>query len=196
METADAARTSGLARPSPRQRLLDAAEELFYAHGIGNTGVDAVVRTADVARKTLYHQFGGKDGLTVAYLRARDERWTAHWGAAIEAREGATDRLLAIFDALETWEPSRRRPRGCAFLDALVEVADPSHPVAEAVRDHWATMTARLTELAAAADAPEPEATAADLLVIYRGTLTAMMTEPVDVAVPRGRTLARRCLVR
>lgn len=90
----------------------------------------------------------------VAYLRARDERWTTHWQEAIARQRHATGRLLAVFDALKTWRPSQDQPRGCAFADAFVELAD-------------------------------------DLLLIYRGVLTSMMLEPVEMAVERGRGLAQ-----
>lgn len=174
----------------PRQRLLAAADALFYGEGIRNTGVDAILEHARVARRTLYQQFGGKDGLIVAYLRERDARWTAHWCAAIADADGAEARLLAILDALRTWEPSRQRPRGCAFLDALIEVADPAHPVSVVVLAHWDAIGSRLAELAADVGTADPRGLADDLVLIYRGVLTAMMVEPVDVAVARGRDLA------
>lgn len=176
--------------PSPRQRLLDAADALFYGQGIRNTGVDAILEHAQVARKTLYHQFGGKDGLTVAYLRARDQRWTAHWQEAITRQPDAMGRLLAIFDALETWRPSQDQPRGCAFADAFVELADASHPASQVVTEHWEAIESRLAALAEDAGLGSPTQVAADLLVVYRGVLTSMMLEPVQTAVGRGRALA------
>ncbi|MFA9429204.1 TetR/AcrR family transcriptional regulator [Egicoccus sp. AB-alg2] len=175
---------------SPRQRLLAAADELFFARGIVNTGVDAILDHARVARKTLYHQFGGKDGLVVEYLRTRDRRWTAHWQAAIDAQSTPEGRLLAIFDALDTWEDETRRARGCAFVDALVEVADPSHPATSVVVDHWTAIAGCLRALAADTDADDPDRLAADVELIYRGALSAMMLEPPSVAVERARALA------
>lgn len=179
---------------SPRERLLEAADELFYGAGIRATGVDALLERAHVARKTLYHQFGGKDGLIVAYLRARDDRWRAHWQAAVEARADPMDRLLALFDALETWEDGQRRPRGCAFVDALVELADPDHPGAQVVAEHWEAMTAALARLAGAAGAEDPGEAAGELLLIYRGALTDMMVESVPSAIGRARAIARNSL--
>src|SRR5690348_10293890 len=58
--------------PSARERLLDAANELFYAEGVQTVGVDRVVERAGVAKATLYTLFGNKDGLVRAYLAARD----------------------------------------------------------------------------------------------------------------------------
>jgi len=162
------------AAPSPRQRLLDAADALFYARGIQNTGVDAVLARAEVARKTLYHQFGGKDGLVEAYLRSRDAGWRAHWARTVEARTTPRDRVLALFDALEAWRPDEERARGCAFHDALIEVADPDHPASGAVRDHWAGLRAQLGALVAATGVGDPEDVTDDVFLVYRGVLAAM----------------------
>lgn len=196
MATARKATSPPPAPSAPRQRLLDAADELFYVQGIRNTGVDAILEHARVARKTLYHQFGGKDGLIVAYLEARDARWTAHWLAAIGERTDAKERLLAIFAALESWEASQRQPRGCAFVDALVELADPSHPAAAVIAEHWAGIERRLVELATEAGIRAAREVVDELVMIYRGVLIAMMLEPVDVAVQRGRQLALEVVAR
>ena len=62
-------------RPSPRERLLAASDELFYRDGVHSTGIDAIIETAGVAKGSLYYIFGGKDELVAAYLRGRLERW-------------------------------------------------------------------------------------------------------------------------
>lgn len=177
---------------TPRQRLLDAADKLFYSRGIRSTGVDAILEDAGVARNTLYYQFGGKEGLIVEYLRDRDARWRRHWDAIVEATADPLERVLAIFNALERWEPGSDRARGCAFVDANVELADPAHPAGEVVRQHWQSIETRLQSLAAEAGLHSPSAVARDLLMVYRGTVVAMMFEPVVDAVAYGRELGRR----
>src|ERR1700730_4442559 len=83
---------------SARDRLLDAASQLFYAEGVHTVGVDRVVDRAGVAKAPLSALFGNKDGLVRAYLMARDEairaRMTRHLARYTTARE----RLLAVFD--------------------------------------------------------------------------------------------------
>ena len=69
-----------------RERLLDAAEELFYERGIAATGVDAVLRRARVAPATLYAHFGGKDQLVASYLQRRHERWRATWDEVLNSK--------------------------------------------------------------------------------------------------------------
>ncbi len=60
------------ARPGPRERLLAAAQHLFYTRG-ASVGVDALLKEAKVARRSLYEHFGDKDGLVAAVLRRASE---------------------------------------------------------------------------------------------------------------------------
>src|SRR3954453_1990874 len=53
----------------PRERILDAASELFYRHGIRGVGVDAIAEAADSNKMTLYRHFASKDELVVECLR-------------------------------------------------------------------------------------------------------------------------------
>ncbi|MBV8030354.1 MAG: helix-turn-helix transcriptional regulator, partial [Betaproteobacteria bacterium] len=56
---------------SPRERILGAADRLFYEHGIRAVGVDAVAAEADVSKRTLYKHYPSKDALVSAYLTGR-----------------------------------------------------------------------------------------------------------------------------
>jgi AcrR family transcriptional regulator len=69
----------------PRDRILDAARELFRKHGIRGVGVDAIASAADSNKMTLYRHFGSKDDLIVACLQAATREWDAFW-ERIEAR--------------------------------------------------------------------------------------------------------------
>src|SRR5690242_20426346 len=90
-------------RQPARVRLLRAADELFYEHGIAGTGVDAVIARAGVATGSLYKNFSGKDELVAAYLAERDLRWRQEWEAAIAAADDPVDRVLALFAATDRW---------------------------------------------------------------------------------------------
>ncbi|UXI81004.1 TetR/AcrR family transcriptional regulator, partial [Streptomyces vinaceusdrappus] len=59
------------------RRVLEAAERLFYEHGIHAVGVDLIAAEAGVTKKTLYDRFGSKEQIVVEYLAGRDERWRA-----------------------------------------------------------------------------------------------------------------------
>lgn len=175
----------------PRARLLRAADDLFYGHGIRATGVDAVLEHAQVARGTLYHQFGGKGGLVAAYLRARDERWRDHWEQVIAASDDPHGRVLAIFDALASWQTAvGPLSRGCAFLDAQIELADPEHPATAAIDEHWRYLTARLVELADDAGLPAGQEVGRDLVLLYRGALASLQLAPPAEVIAHARSVA------
>lgn len=178
-----------MAKPATpaRDRLLAAADELFYARGINATGIDAIVERAGVALATCYKHFGGKDQLVAAYLTERDEQWRARWEAVIAEAE---EPVLAIFDALERWWNDSGRHRGCAHVDAAVEITDPDHPALAVVAGHKRHLLGRLAELAAATGIPGPDEIAADLLVIYEGTLSALLLDVTPDPFGQARRLA------
>ena len=66
----EAATSLGAAPPAPtaRQRILEAAYELFSRHGVRAVGVDTVVERSGVAKATLYRNFASKDDLVLEFL--------------------------------------------------------------------------------------------------------------------------------
>src|SRR3712207_1353891 len=107
-------------KPSARERLLAAADELFYAEGVHTVGIDRVIERAGVAKASLYSSFGSKDGLIRAYLEARHERRRERILAGLERFESPRDRLLGVFDVLAEVASSSGF-RGCAFYNASAE---------------------------------------------------------------------------
>src|SRR5260370_32734202 len=104
----------GTAKRSPRDRLLQAASELFYAEGVQSVGIDRVIEQAGVAKASLYSTFGSKEGLVCAYLNARHEETLARLRSAVAATEDPIERLLAAFDAPAPLFPPPPFPR-CPF---------------------------------------------------------------------------------
>src|SRR5882724_7715930 len=112
-----------------RERIISAANALFYNEGIRGVSVDAVAAKAGVTKRTLYYHFKSKDDLVAAYLAARDQpnlalfrRWFT------EAEDGLPAKVEAIFRNLAR---SARHPKwkGCGFLRTTAELANmPGHP--------------------------------------------------------------------
>lgn len=162
------------------ERVLEAASELFYREGIRAVGVDAVAEAAGVTKKTLYEKFGSKDELVVAYLRARDERWRRWLQDFVHARGGSPkERLLATFDGLGEWM-ERENPRGCGFVNAYAELADPAHPAREVVLEQKRWLLGYLTELASEAGAEDARGLAETLLMLHEG---ATVTNSLGVVI-------------
>ena len=111
------------ARPSARERLLAAANELFYEEGVHTVGIDRVIEQAGVAKGSLYNTFGSKDELIHAYLEGRHERIAERITRALESYDTPRDRLVGVFEA-QGRSHAETGYRGCAFVRASAE----SHP--------------------------------------------------------------------
>lgn len=127
---------------SARERILAAADELFYAHGIGAVGIDLVVDVSGAAKQTLYNHFSSKDLLVAAYLDGRSERAIDAGRAALErlGDAGARARVGALFEGIG--RASAGPYRGCPFINATAEYPDADHPVRVAVAAHRARFRA------------------------------------------------------
>ena len=154
-------------RPSARERLLDAADELFYEEGIHIVGIDRVIEKAGVAKASLYSTFGSKDELVRAYLTRRYEQRRARITEWVTRYDTPRDQLLGVFDALGD---SIAQPgyHGCAFANATAESSRGS--VAEQVTQAYRGWTRALfTDLARAAGAADPATLGAQLHLLYDG---------------------------
>ncbi|WFE47980.1 TetR/AcrR family transcriptional regulator [Verrucosispora sp. WMMD1129] len=173
------------------QRILAAAEELFYDRGITAVGVDLIAEHSGLTKRTLYNQFGSKDHLVSAYLTERDRRWRSLVHDTVDACADPVAAVTAPFDALRTW--SRTNTRGCAFINALAELPDPAHPAHRIAADqkHWLLDLFR--ELAAAAGCAQPATLATRLLVLHEG---ALATQPLALDTLAESTELARSLVR
>ena len=87
------------AKPSARERLLAAADELFYHEGVQSVGVDRVVQKAGVAKASLYSLFGSKEELVQAYLDARHDDSRKQVERTLTRFRTPRERLLGVFDA-------------------------------------------------------------------------------------------------
>jgi AcrR family transcriptional regulator len=130
-----------------RQRLLETADRLFYREGIRAVGIDRIVAEAGVAKMTLYTHFPSKDDLILAVLMDREEQVIEFFRTAIAQHGRKTkNRLRAFFAALKEWFESREF-RGCAFINATVELADPGHAGSEYARCQKERFTAMLRQI-------------------------------------------------
>ena len=119
VKAATQATSTAGAQATARERLLDAASELFYAEGIHTVGIDRIIEKAGVAKASLYNTYGSKDELVRAYLGRRHDRQKARIAAALEGVTDPREKILAIFTAQEQLFASAGF-RGCAFANATV----------------------------------------------------------------------------
>jgi AcrR family transcriptional regulator len=184
----------GSSRASVREQILASALELFVHNGIRAVGIEAVTEHSGVTRGALYREFPSKDGLVAEVLRRRDLAWREWFQTAIFQRTAdPTERLLAVFDALETWfaQPDFR---GSPFINVRAELIGEEHPGLAAAADHVRRVRECLTELAAAAGAPDPATLAAQIQQLMKGAIV-MAQEHEPRAAELARSTARTLLV-
>lgn len=174
--------TTTASRGSARQRLLAAAEELFYEEGVHTVGIDRVIERAGVAKATLYSVFGSKDELVRAYLEQHNMIWRERLISRITARYAdPRERLLGVFDVLgeRFTEPDFR---GCAFVNASAETRPGS--LVEQVSDvSRAWLVGLFVDLARRAGVAEPDPLARQLALLYHGSsLSARMDRDLTAA--------------
>ena len=180
-------------RPSPRERLLAASDELFYRDGVHSTGIDAVIEKAGVAKGSLYYIFGGKDELVAAYLRGRLQKWRQQVEAAQAGADEPDAKILAVFDAIADYV-SLPEYRGCPFHNAAAEV-----PAGEAqqmaIKEYRTWLRQSFLQLAADTGVSDSEALADALTVLYDGALATTGTaEPARNAAMAAKRIARLTL--
>jgi AcrR family transcriptional regulator len=159
---------------SGRDRILDAAYELFSRGGVRAIGVDTITAEAAVAKMTLYRNFASKNELALAFLALREERWTIGWVQGEVQRRASTPagQLLAIFEIFSEWF-AREDFEGCAFVTSLLEFEDRADPVRQACVTHLANIRAFVCELATAAGVEDPQRFAAQWHILMKGSIVA-----------------------
>jgi AcrR family transcriptional regulator len=181
---------------SGRERVLATAYELFSRHGTRAVGVDRIIAESGVAKMTLYRNFASKDDLILAFLERREELWTRAWlQAEVEARaDTPAGRLLAIFDVFGDWF-ARDGFEGCSFINVMLEVVEPDHPVRDAAVRHLAEIRAFLAALASTAGVADADAFARKWHILMKGSIVAAAEGDADAAA-RAQELGALLLAR
>ncbi len=176
-----------------RERILDTAFRLFYAHGPRGVGVDTVIAQSSVAKATLYKHFPRKDDLVLAYLDKVDLTWFGQLRAAARtAGEAPRAQLVAMFDALNT-ACRREGYHGCAFINTAAETEAGSDVHARTV-EHKNVVRAWVTDLARRAGATDPDLLARQLTLLIDGGLSGGVLD-ADPATPTAAKAAAQVLV-
>jgi AcrR family transcriptional regulator len=157
----------------PRERLLDAAYDLFSTNGVAQVGIDTILAKSGCAKASLYGNFNSKVDLAIAFLDRREAVWTRQWLES-EIRRRATSpraRLLAIFDVFDGWF-CKKSFEGCSFINVLLESKTDS-PVYQAAAIHLAKIRAIVRGLADEANLREPEKFAQVWHMLMKGSIVS-----------------------
>lgn len=181
-----------------RDRILDTAENLFIAVGVRAVGVDRIIAESGVARATLFRHFRTKDDLIAAFLERRALRARAELTALRDEHSAEPDRVLAtIADVVDGY---RDLPgfRGCEFINAAAEFADPDHPAHRLAIEHRQWFTDFLTEVLTDIGHADARETAQAMMMVRTGALIGSSLEvgvaDSSVGTQLWNTLARKGL--
>jgi AcrR family transcriptional regulator len=178
---------------SVRERLLEAADDLFYREGVHTVGIDRVLERAGVAKASLYGTFGSKDELVRAYLEGRGASIRERTMKRVAAAEGPRARILAVFDFLveRTSLPSYR---GCPFVNACAEGPEGPSPAREVTARYRAWRHDLFRQLTGELGARDPEDMSRQLSLLYDGALVGASLDANPAAATEARSLAERIL--
>jgi AcrR family transcriptional regulator len=157
-----------------RDIILDVAEKLIYKSGIAATGMDLLVKTAGVSRKSIYRYFANKEDLVVAALKRRDERWMRWFSSEVDKAPTPLARLLNLFPVLKGWFHSEGF-RGCAFINTSGETGDPQDPVRQVAKMHKLKLLDYVTRLCSDQGIEQPQVLAGKLLILIDGAITVAL---------------------
>jgi AcrR family transcriptional regulator len=118
-----------------RERIINAACDLFYRQGYHSTSVDEIIDASKVSKPTLYNYFPSKEVLCIGYLEERTRREVEMMETTLEKVKAPKERYSAIMrhvgDRIKSWEY-----RGCGFMNMLAEIPDPLSPIVKVARSY------------------------------------------------------------
>ena len=163
-------------QPPPRERILQAARELFYRDGIGAVSVDALAAAADTNKMTLYRHFASKDELVAAYLSELAQEGDALWDTARARYPGDPNAQLRHLFKQVSELCTEPKGRGCALANAAVELAEPRHPARRVVEAHKRRQRERLVALVREAGYARPDQLADELFLLVEGARVSLQS--------------------
>jgi len=183
-----------MTRPSARDRILAAAHDYFHNVGIRATGVDTLIEAADVAKATFYRHFPSKDDLVVAWLRDDRPRWFYQVRDQAEASSPRPEVVLQlIFEGVARWIEEDGF-RGCAFLNAAVEITGSVHPARQIIRDYLDEIDTYLRDALVRAGRDDAAERAAELSVLLAGGIASCVAQHAVAPALAARDAAIRLI--
>lgn len=182
------AKTTPAKRGSARERLLAAADLLFYEEGVNTVGIDRVIERAGVAKASLYDCFGSKEELIRSYLQGRFEARQARLRKRFASCATPREKILAVFDAMAELA-AQPGYRGCPFVRASSE-ARPGGGVKQICAESRAWTLALFTDLARETGASNPERLGHQLQMLYDGATISSDMDSNSGAALTARAMA------
>ncbi len=155
-----------------RERILQAANELFYARGFYRVSVDSIAEAAGVTKRTVYYHFNSKDDIIAQVLSVQHihlmqqvERWSYH------SSENAQELVDTLFSKLIAWADCKDW-LGSGFTRVTMELADmPGHPARLSASQHKKAVEAWLAAELNLRAVANPEELARQIVLLIEGAM-------------------------
>ncbi|MET8619323.1 TetR/AcrR family transcriptional regulator [Streptomyces albidoflavus] len=180
-----AGRPGRVAKLPPRERILDAAEELFQNEGIRRVSVQAIAEKAATTKMAIYRHFETKDALVAEWMRIVAADYQAAFDRVEAEHPGRPrEQIVGLARFIAEGLPALSH-RGCPFINSLAELPDRSHPARQVIEEHKAHQTRRLVGLCAEAGLPDPGQAAAEITFVLEGAQVSTQNGSIDRAGER-----------
>jgi AcrR family transcriptional regulator len=156
-------------KAAPRERILAAASDLFYRHGIRAVGVEAIADAAGTNKMTLYRHFASKDELVAEYLRRLGAESDAVWDELARKFPGHPVAQLNGWVESMAGHIGNADERGCALANAAIELPEKEHPARPVIEAFKRRQRERLVALCRSAGLGQPELVADELFLLLEG---------------------------
>jgi AcrR family transcriptional regulator len=160
----------------PRERILNAACELFYSRGIRCVSVDEIAASAQTNKMTLYRHFESKDLLVAEYLKMMNAEAIARDDEVLRAYPGDSYAGLRALAKRVGEELCAQEFRGCPMANAAVEFPEKDHPARIVAEECKCQYRDRMVKLCRDAGFVEPERLADELFLLFEGACTNMQS--------------------
>ena len=168
-----------------RQRLLEAAEALFYDEGFHAVGLDRILQVVGISKQAFYRHFESKDELAVEVIRWHDRWWRDHCRKVLAERAGDDARAqLDGFAGILIEVLDGDVFRGCFFVNAVAQFPNPHDPVHRAAVEAKENIDAMVRDMALRAGADDPVAFAREFAMIFQGAFANRFLRPAAEVVP------------
>lgn len=180
-------------KQSAEERILNAAEELFYNEGIQSVGIDRIVKESNVALNTMYKYFASKDKLVESYLKDRDIKWMSWLNNFMNKEDKPINKILSIFDALEQWF-NEDKYRGCAFINASGELGSTKPFIYDISKAHKENLYNKILQILTATNIEHGEKTAKKIMILIEGAIVQSYVTGEKEAATNAKEIAESLL--
>jgi AcrR family transcriptional regulator len=169
-----------VAKLPPRERILDAAEELFQSQGVRQATVQAIADRAETTKMAVYRHFETKDALVAEWMRILAAEYQSAFDRAEAAHPGRPrDQIREMARFIADGLPHISH-RGCPFVNTLAELPDRAHPARQVIEQHKSSQTRRLESMCGAAELADPVQAAAEITFLLEGVQVSSQNGSID----------------